>query len=97
MNRIGKAMLVLFAASYATSGIALLIGAHSIGRLSIVPALILTGWASVGHLVTLDDDAPGEWSNPGGSRKVWLSSLRELSVKVALFAAALTMLFAQDP
>jgi hypothetical protein len=97
MSRIGKAMLVVVAASYAASGIALLIGARSLGRLSIVPALVLTGWASVGHLVTLDDDATGEWSNPGGSRKVWLSSLRELLIKVALFAAALALLFAQDP
>ena len=90
-------MLVLLAASYAASGTALLLGAHSIGRLSIVPALILSGWACIGHFVTLDDDAAGEWSNPGGSRKVWLSSLRELSVKVALFAAALALFFAQDP
>ena len=24
------------------------------------------GWASIGHVVTADDDAPGGWSNPDG-------------------------------
>ena len=90
-------MLALLAVSYTASGIALLIGAHSNGRLLIVPALVLSGWASVGHLVTIDDDAPGEWSNPGSSRKVWLSSLAEFSVKFVLFAVALALFFAQDP
>jgi hypothetical protein len=97
MTRTGKALLVLLTASYAASGIALLLGAYSAGRLLIVPALVVSAWASIGHLVTLDDDAPGEWSNPAGSRKMWFSSLGELGVKVALFAAALAMFFAQDP
>jgi hypothetical protein len=70
MSRTGKALLVLLTASYAAaSGIALLLGAYSAGRLLIVPALVVSGWASIRYLVTLDDDAPGEWSNPAGSRK----------------------------
>ena len=29
-----------------------------------IPAVLLTAWAFFGYLVTLDDDAPGGWSNP---------------------------------
>lgn len=97
MTLIGKSMVALLVASYASSGVALLIGAHSTGRLLIIPALILAGWAFLGHLVTLDDDAPGEWSNPGGSRRMWLSSLGALCVKLAFFAGALVLFFAQNP
>ena len=53
-----------------------------------VPALILTGWAFFGHLVTLDDDAPGGWSNPERSRKTWLSSLAILAGLLLLFGVA---------
>jgi hypothetical protein len=28
-------------------------------------------WAFVGHLVSFDDELPGEWGNPEGSEKVW--------------------------
>jgi hypothetical protein len=90
-------MLLVLCASYASSGAALVLGAYSAGRLLIAPALILAGWASLGHLVTLDDDAPGGWSNMGRARKVWLSSLAELSVKVALFAIAIMLFLAQHP
>lgn len=42
---------------------------------------ILFAWAAFGHLVTLDDDAPGEWSNPDGDAAVWRRSLLLLAVK----------------
>jgi hypothetical protein len=39
-------------------------------------------WALLGHLVTIDDDMKGGWSNPDGSEPFpWL----ELLVKVAIF------------
>lgn len=49
----------------------------------------LAAWAAVGHLVTLDDDQPGGWSNPEGDTDLWRSSLRGLAVKFAVFAALL--------
>lgn len=41
-------------------------------------------WAFVGHLVTIDDDAEGGWSNPEGSRQFWRHSLFELFVKLLI-------------
>jgi hypothetical protein len=95
MKRTGKIVLGLLAASYIGSGVALLTGAHHLGTVLILPALLVSGFAALGHLVTLDDDMPGEWSNPAGSRKVWLSSLAELGVKLSAFAIALALLFSQ--
>ena len=97
MNRATKAIVVALCASYASSGVALLLGDYSAGRLLIAPALILAGWASLGHFVTLDDDASGGWSNMGRSRKIWLSSLAELSVKIGLFVIAVMLFLAQHP
>ena len=96
MNRAGKIVLGLLAASYIGSGVALLAGAQSIGRLLILPALLVSGLAFLGHLVTLDEDMPGEWSNPAGSRKVWVSSVAELCAKLGAFAIALALLISQD-
>ena len=49
-----------------------------------VPALILLAWMMIGHLVTLDDDMPGEWSNPEGSKKIWYASVGEFLIKAVL-------------
>ena len=49
-----------------------------------MPALVMSAWAAIGHLVTIDDDAAGGWSNPDGSSQIWHRSLRELSVKVVV-------------
>lgn len=56
-----------------------------IGTVLAAPALLLSGWAFLGHLVTLDGDMPGEWSNPGRSRAIWYGSIVELLVKSVLF------------
>jgi hypothetical protein len=60
-------------------------------ELLLVPLIILTGWAFIGHLVTLDDDFPGGWSNPAGSRRFLGSSLLELLVKGIIFAGISTL------
>ena len=96
MNRTGQIAVGLLAVSYAGSGAALMVGAHSLGKLLILPALLVSGFAVLGHLVTLDEDVPGAWSNPEGSRKVWLSSVGELFAKIGAFAIALVLLFSQD-
>jgi hypothetical protein len=51
------------------------------------PALVLSAWATFGHLITLDDDLKGGWSNPEGDRGVIGSSLAELAIKVLALAA----------
>ncbi len=53
------------------------------------PGLFLLGWAFLGHFVTLDEDMPGEWSNPQDSKKVWYSSVVELLLKLLAFATLL--------
>lgn len=47
----------------------------------------LSAWIAVGHFITLDDDMPGEWSNPEGSKKLWRGSLAILAVKFLVFIA----------
>lgn len=49
-----------------------------------MPALLLAAWAAIGHLVTIDEDAEGGWSNPEGSSAIWHQSLRALAVKIVV-------------
>lgn len=65
-----------------------LLGGRSPAAILGVPLIVLSGLALVGHLVTLDDDAAGGWSNPGGSRRVLRQSLVRLAVEGAVFAVA---------
>jgi hypothetical protein len=55
------------------------------------PAVVLSTWIFVGHLVTLDDDWPGGWSNTDGSQKVWIASLRDLLWKLVLLVVSLVV------
>jgi hypothetical protein len=48
-----------------------------------VPALLLSGFAFIGFLVTIDDDFPGGWSNPERS---WRALLQSIALLAALFA-----------
>jgi hypothetical protein len=57
------------------------------------PALVLTGWAFFGHLMTLDDDAPGGWSNPERSRRTWMRSLLNLAGLMVLFGVTCWAVF----
>jgi len=41
-------------------------------------------FAVIGHLVTIDDDFMGGWSNPENSVHFWKSSLFELLIKVGV-------------
>lgn len=77
-------VLSIFAASLATS----LVASAAFGKRPAlwfgIPALVISTWAAMGHLVTLDDDAPGGWSNPDGATQFRYRSLRELALKVAV-------------
>lgn len=95
MSNVGYAIVAGFAACLVGSAISFRLGAHSIGMWLAVSGLIASGWAAIGHLVTLDDDVPGGWSNPADSRPYWYRSLRDLVLKFLLFGAFLWLLIAQ--
>ena len=84
-----KLLLFLFAVSLCCSALASLFGAQFAARLLGAPAVVLSGWAALGHFVTLDDDAPGGWSNPDDSKEYWHTSVMELALKSGAFAVAL--------
>ena len=50
-------------------------------------------WIFAGHFVTLDDEAPGGYSNPDNSKEIWLSSQKELAVKFLVLVFLLTIIF----
>ncbi len=50
------------------------------------------GWLVAGHLLTVDDEEPGGFSNPNSSRKIWRGSLLELAAKASIFGAAVLLL-----
>jgi hypothetical protein len=89
MGRGALIILGVFGASCLVSIAAYFLKAPEFGKWVTAPALLLSGWACAGHLVTLDDDMRGGWSNPDGSRAVAYRSLGELFVKFVLFITAL--------
>ena len=88
MNRAAVFVIAILSASLAASIVAYLAQASIVARWLTWPSLIASGWAFLGHLVTLDDDMRGGWSNPDGSRAVWWRSVLELFVKLVVFAIA---------
>jgi hypothetical protein len=58
----------------------------------IAPAVLQSALVLLGHVVTLDDECPGEWSNPDRSLAIWRESLRDVAVKFTAFAVALAIL-----
>lgn len=85
-----------FLISCAGAAVSYLIGARSVGSWIAAPALVLSGWAALGHLVTLDDDMPAEWSNPQRSRTVWNRSVAELTVKLMVFIGLVCFVISQQ-
>ena len=66
-----------------------MLGAHSVGNWMGGLALVFSGWAVIGQLVTLDDDMPGGWSNPDRSRALWSKSVGQLAIKMVIFGGVL--------
>lgn len=84
MVKIGKSAGAIFVTSF-FAGLTVAFAGYSLtGKIVGAPALILAIWASLGHFVTLDDDMPGAWSNPEGSKKIWYGSILELFAKIAV-------------
>ncbi len=57
------------------------------------PALLLAAWAALGHLITIDDDYPGGWSNPDQDKTAWRRSLKQLLAKFLVLAVVALLLF----
>jgi hypothetical protein len=91
MSKGAISVISIFLVSCTGAAVSYLFGARSVGNWIAAPALILSGWAALGHLITLDDDMPGEWSNPQRSRAVWRRSLAELTVKLLAFAGVICL------
>ena len=53
----------------------------------------LSAWVAFGHLITIDDDTPGEWSNPEGDKKIWRGSFSVLAIKLLIFFALVILMF----
>ena len=88
-----KIAYVLFMISYVSAMAASIAGLRTLGMWLGGPALIVSGWAFFGHLVTLDDELPGEWSNPEGSRRTWYLSLGELGIKSVILIALVGVVY----
>jgi hypothetical protein len=94
MTKLGAIVIGIFLTSLIGFAIAFWVGARSVGNWLAVLAFILSGWAALGHLVTLDDDMPGGWSNPERSRLFWFKSLGQLAIKFAIFVGVLGLFMA---
>ncbi len=93
MGRFQKLIITVFAISFACGVTASMFGYGVIAKGVGAPALLLSGWASFGHFITLDDDMPGEWSNPEKSKKMWYRSILELFAKIAVFVAVIYFIY----
>jgi hypothetical protein len=93
MSTFQRIALGVLVASLAASVVASMLVSARVALLCGAPALVMSVWAAIGHLVTIDDDFAGGWSNPDGSSQIWYQSLRELAIKlvVALFVAWLVV------
>ncbi len=91
MNPFLRTALIVFLASIVAGIVAQIAGARVVASCLIVPAFVMAAWAFIGHLVTLDDDSPGGWSNPDGSKAMMRASLRDLSLKALVFAAVASL------
>ena len=94
MDQVRRIALWVFAASILASLGASLLHERTAAVWLGAPALLLSAWAFFGHLVTLDDEFPGGWSNPDSQRSVLLTSLTWLAVEAVVFAAALWLVLA---
>lgn len=86
-------MLVIFLGSLGASVAATAIGSTQLAAWLGTPAALLAGWAFVGHLITIDDDFPGGWSNPEGSKAILNRSVGCLAGKALAVALVVFLVF----
>ncbi len=54
---------------------------------------MFSGWAAIGHFITLDEELPDGWANPEGSRLIWYGSVAEFLIKAALFGTLIATVY----
>lgn len=70
--------------------LSVLIFGYSFIRSFLTLCTIWSGWLFYGHLITIDDDFPGAWSNPDGK---YLMPWGELGIKFVVFLITSAVLF----
>ena len=60
----------------------------------IYTLLGIATWVLIGHLITMDDDMEGGWSNLDRKRTIWDQSKRTLLLKFLFVILLLIILFA---
>ena len=83
---------IVLALSIASFAIARLYSPSLGFKVGVAP-VIFTALAFFGHLITLDDNARGGFSNPESSSGIWRSSLLELALKAGLFVLVCFFVF----
>jgi len=78
------------------AGILFLLGMRRPLEIALVPLTVIGAWAFFGHLITLDDDALGGWSNPERSGAIWRTSLGQLCIKGLAFLVILVIVVWQS-
>jgi hypothetical protein len=84
MSRFQKIAMAIFLLSLSASVAASHFYTSSAALWLGVPALIMSAWSALGHLATIDDDYPGEFSNPEKLPLIWHTSLVELVLKLTV-------------
>jgi hypothetical protein len=85
-------LYIVLALSVASFAVARLYSPSWALKIGVAP-VIFAGSALLGHLMTLDDDARGGFSNPQSSSGIWRSSLLELTLKAGLFGLVCFLVF----
>ena len=83
---------LVLALSIASFAIARLYSPSLAFKVGIAPVMF-AGLALFGHLITLDDDARGGFSNSQSSSGIWRSSLLGLALKAGLFGLVCFLVF----
>ncbi|OOG60531.1 hypothetical protein B0E47_02840 [Rhodanobacter sp. B05] len=83
---------IVLALSMASFAIARLYSPSLAFKIGVAP-VVFAGLALFGHLITLDDDARGGFSNPQSSSGIWRSSLLALTLKAGLFGLVCFLVF----
>jgi hypothetical protein len=88
LDRVFKFLYVAAVISIVVSAASSILGfPANVYRWVGAPALFVAGWAFFGHLITMDNEFPGGWSNPDSDSRITLVSVRYLAPKLLVLIA----------
>jgi hypothetical protein len=87
MGTFRKLLIGVGAISVMACLVSIALGKTSLSGWLGAPSVVISAWTFGGHLVTLDDDFPGGWSNQEGSRSALTQSLWALAFKALVLLA----------